>query len=205
MEFIADLLFSWGYWGIFLVLMSGVFGPPIPDEIFLIIIGYWAFGGTLAFFPSLALVITGSLTGTGLNYLVGRFCLYSTRLIKIQNSPALASNLQRAQDLVQRFGPGLFVGSYFLPGLRHWVPVGAGLLQARPGPFGFGAGIGAILWSTAYLALGYWLAQNGVTLPASFGPGPYLAIPGVALIILAVWLTRRKLAAEKSPEISNRI
>ena len=205
MEFITDLLSSGRYYGIFLVLMSGMFGPPIPDEIFLIIIGYWAFGGTLEFIPSLALVITGCLAGTLLNYLVGRFCLFSTKLIKIQNSPRLASKMRRAQDLVKRFGPGIVGCSYFLPGLRHWVPVVAGLLKAPPVPLGLGAGLGAILWSTAYLGLGYLLAKTGVTLPASLGLSPYLAIPGGALIIFAVWLTRRKLAGEKSAEVSTRI
>jgi membrane protein DedA with SNARE-associated domain len=205
MELITDLLSSASYFGIFLVLMSGVFGPPIPDEIFLIIIGYWSFGGSLDFFPSLALIITGSLAGTFLNYLVGRFCLYSTKLIKIPNSPRLASKMLTAQDLVKRFGPGLVGGSYFLPGLRHWVPVMAGLLKARPGPFGLGAGLGAVLWSTVYLTLGYFLAKNGVTLPSSLDHSLYLAIPGSAIILLAVWLARRKLWGEKSAEVSTRI
>jgi len=191
MECITDLLSSARYYGIFLFLISGVFGPPIPDEILLIIIGYWSFGGTFEFFPSLALVITGSLIGTFLNYLVGRFCLYSTRLIKIQNSPRLASKMLGAQNLIKRFGPGIVLGSYFLPGLRHWIPLVAGLLKAPPVSLGFGAGLGSILWSTAYLGLGYFLAKHGVTLPASLEPGFYLAIPGLALIFLAVWLTRR--------------
>jgi membrane protein DedA with SNARE-associated domain len=81
----------------------------------------------------------------------------------------------------------------------------AGLLKAPPASFGCGAVIGAIFWSTAYLALGYLLAKNGVTLPASLGHSPYLAIPGGALIFLAVWLTRRKLEGEKSAEVSTRI
>jgi membrane protein DedA with SNARE-associated domain len=205
MEFITDLLSSYGYYGIFLFLVIGCFGPPIPDEILLMVIGYLSFEGTFEFFFSLPVVITGSLAGIILDYLVGRFCLYSVRLVKMQSSRGLALKMRRAQDLVKRFGPGIVVGSYFLPGLRHWVPVMAGLLKAPPGPFGCGAVIGAILWSTAYLALGYLLAKNGVTLPASLGHSPYLAIPGVALIILAVWLTRRKLAGEKPGEVSTRI
>jgi membrane protein DedA with SNARE-associated domain len=196
MEFLTDLLSTWGYCGIFLILLSGVFGPPVPDEILLIMIGYWSFGGTLEFFPSLALVIIGSLAGTCLNYLVGRFCLFSTKLIKLQNSPSLASKMRRARGLVDRFGPSIVLGSYFLPGLRHWVPVAAGLLKAPPVPLGLGAGLGAVLWSTAYLGLGFLLAQNGVTLPASLGRSSYLAIPGIALIFFAVWLTRRKFERE---------
>jgi len=186
-------------------LVIGCFGPPIPDEILLIVIGYLSFGGTFEFFVSLLVVITGSLSGITLDYLVGRFCFYSIRRVKMQSARRLACKMRRARDLVQGFGPSIVVGSYFLPGLRHWVPVAAGLLQAPPGPFGLGAGLGAILWSSAYLSLGYLLAQNRVTLPASLGHSPYLAIPGFALIFLAVWLTRRKLAGEKSAEISTRI
>lgn len=195
MECVTDLLSSARYYGIFFILLSGVFGPPIPDEIFLIIIGYCSFGGALEFFPSLALVITGSLGGTFLNYLVGRFCLYSAKLIKRQSTPCLASKMRRAQDLVKRFGPGVVAGCYFFPGLRHWAPVVAGMLKAPPALLGFGAGIGTILWSTTYLTLGYFLAKNGVTLPVSLDQSPYLAILGFGapLIFLAVWLTKRKL------------
>ncbi|MFZ5453466.1 MAG: DedA family protein [Thermodesulfobacteriota bacterium] len=185
--------------------MSGIFGPPIPDEILLIIIGYWSFEGTFGFFASLGLVVSGCLGGTWLNYLVGRFCLYSGRWFKLPNSPRLAARMQRAQGLVTRFGPGIVLGCFFLPGLRHWVPVVAGLLRAPLVPFGLAAGLGAVLWSTAYLVLGYYLAQNGVALPASADDTLLLVIPGVALILLAVWLAWRKLEGEKSPAVSPKV
>jgi len=40
-------------------------------------------------------------------------------------------------------------GCYFLPGLRHWAPVVAGMLKAHPARVGVAAGLGALLWSTA--------------------------------------------------------
>jgi membrane protein DedA with SNARE-associated domain len=186
-------------------LVIGCFGPPFPDEILLIVIGYLSFGGTFDYFFSLLVVTTGSLCGIILDYLVGRFCLYSLRLVKVQSPRRLALKMRRAHDLVKRFGPGIVLGSYFLPGLRHWVPVVAGLLKAPPIPFGLGAGLGAILWSSAYLALGYLLAEKGVTLPASLEHSSYLAIPGLAFFSLAVWLTKRKFREEKSAEVSSRI
>ncbi|MDD2903183.1 MAG: DedA family protein [Syntrophales bacterium] len=185
--------------------MSGVFGPPIPDEILLIILGYWSFEGTLGFFASLGLVIAGSLGVTMLNYLVGRFCLYSGRWFKLPNSPRLAAKMEKAQGLVKRCGPGIVLGCYFLPGLRHWVPVVAGLLKAPPGLFAGAAGLGAILWGTVYLALGYFLAKHGVTLPTSADAPLFLVIPGVALLFLAVWLAWKKLEGEKSAAVSPRI
>lgn len=205
MELITDLLSSWGYLGILLIFLSGVFGPPIPDEIFLIMMGYWSFGGTPEFFPSLALAITGSLGGTGLNYGVGRFCGFSAKLLKIQNSPRLAAKVLFAQDLVKRFGPGMVAGCYFLPGLRHWAPLVAGMLKAPPARVGVWAGLGSLLWSSAYLGLGYTLAMKGLALPTSLDPGFYWAIFGVALVLLAVWLARRKWERERSAEISTNI
>jgi membrane protein DedA with SNARE-associated domain len=201
MEVITDLLASLGYYGIFLVLLSGIFGPPIPDEIFLIMIGYWTFEGAFAFLPSLALVTTGSLGGTAVNYLVGRCCGYSAKVIKMEISPRLASRLLEARDLVKRFGPGIVTGCYFLPGLRHWAPLVAGMLKAHPARVGFWAGVGALLWSSAYLGLGYTLARKGLALPTSLDPGCHWVIIGIALVLLAVWLARRKWERDKSAEI----
>jgi len=205
MEFITDLLSSWGYSGIFFFLVIGCFGPPIPDEILLMVIGYLAFGGTFELSFSILVVATGSLGGAILNYLLGRFCLYSSRLVKIQRYCRLESKGRRTRELIKRFGPGLVLACFFLPGLRHWVPVGAGMLKAPPAPFGFGAGIGAILWSSAYLTLGYLLAKNGVTMPVSLSHSHYLAIPGAAVIILTVWLIKKRFRGEKTVEVSSRI
>jgi len=204
MEFITDLLSSWGYYGIFLFLVIGCFGPPIPDEILVIVIGYLAFGETFELSVSLLVVATGSLGGAILNYLFGRFCLYSTRLAKVRSHCRLESQVERARELIQRFGSGLVLGCFFLPGLRHWVPVGAGMLKAPPAPLGFGAVIGAILWSSAYLALGYLLAKNGVSVPVSLSPGHYLAITGSVVIILSIWLLAKKFRGEKTVKVSPR-
>lgn len=192
MEFIISLISSYRYYGIFFFLLAGCFGPPIPDELLLLVIGYVSFGGTFDFSSVLPLVIAGSLAGTIVNYLVGRFFLYAVKRLKRESSPGLACRMRQAQDLVKRFGPGIVLCSYFLPGLRHWVPVVAGMLKADPAAFGCWAGLGAILWSTAYLTLGYLLARSGVSLPATDSPGLYLAIPGIVFLFLAVWLTRRK-------------
>lgn len=173
-------------------MLIGCFGPPIPDELLLMVIGYLSFGGTFDFSLVLPLVIAGSLAGTIVNYLVGRFCLYAAKRLKRERSPRLACRIRQAQDLVKRFGPGIVFCCFFLPGLRHWVPVVAGMLKADPAILGFWAGLGAILWSAAYLTLGYLMAQSGAGLPAADSPGLYLAIPGIAFLLLAVWLTRRK-------------
>jgi membrane protein DedA with SNARE-associated domain len=199
MEFITDLLSSYGYYGIFLVLVIGCFGPPIPDEILLIAIGYLAFGGSFDLLRSHLVVITGSFTGIILDYLIGRFLFHSLIQGWIRRSPRLAARMERAQDLVQRFGPGIVAAGYFLPGLRHWVPVVAGLVKAPAGLFGLGAGSGAILWSMTYLTLGYLLAANGVTLAALNHPGMYLAIPGVVFLLLAGRLIKRKFPGEGKP------
>lgn len=202
---ITESLSSWGYYGIFLFFVIGCFGPPIPDEILLIVLGYLTFGGAFEFFLVLLVVISGSLGGIVVDYLVGRLCLYSARLAQFRWFRALEPGMRRGQDLVKRCGPGIALGSYFLPGVRHWVPVAAGLMKAPPVSLTCGAGLGAVLWSAAYLYLGYFLAQKGAALPASLSPGPYLAIPGGLLILGMIWLAARKFRGEKSAGVTTEI
>ncbi|MET0515741.1 MAG: DedA family protein, partial [Nitrospiraceae bacterium] len=67
-----DWITRYGYAGIFLLLMLGIFGLPVPDEALLTFVGYLSFKGELALLPSLASAFLGSATGISLSYGIGR-------------------------------------------------------------------------------------------------------------------------------------
>ena len=196
MAAILNFLYAAKYWGIFGFFLIGVFGPPFPDEFLLILIGYLSWEGSLDFLSSLGVISAGSVGGIMVDYLLGRFSLYFFRQIKVPRARRLARRVKGVQDLVKLYGSGLVVCSYFLPGLRHLVPLAAGMLQVRPALVGVGAGCGALLWSVAYLSLGYLLASRGVSGPAAVPPSLYLALPGAAFLLLTVWLLKRKYRGE---------
>ena len=71
-----DIGFEWitryGYAGIFVLLMLGIVGLPVPDEALLTFVGYLSFKGELAVVPSLVAAFLGSSTGISLSYGIGR-------------------------------------------------------------------------------------------------------------------------------------
>src|SRR5207247_11335425 len=69
---VTQWITSYGYFGIFFLLIFGIIGLPVPDEWLLVISGYLAFKNVLGLFPTLAIAAIGSATGLTVSYLLGR-------------------------------------------------------------------------------------------------------------------------------------
>jgi hypothetical protein len=71
-----DALLNWipeyGYPALFLLLMLGIVGLPIPDETLLTFSGYLIFKNQLAWMPTMATAFFGSIRGITISYLIGR-------------------------------------------------------------------------------------------------------------------------------------
>ena len=57
--------------GIFFLLMFGIIGLPIPDEVLLTFSGYLVFKGQLAMAPTIASAFLGSICGVSVSYGIG--------------------------------------------------------------------------------------------------------------------------------------
>jgi len=68
----AGLLAHWGYGAIFVVVVLGNIGFPVPEETILALGGYLAQRGTLRLGIVLAIGILSAVTGDGLGYWFGR-------------------------------------------------------------------------------------------------------------------------------------
>ena len=125
-----DAGFEWitryGYAGIFLLLMLGIVGLPVPDETLLTFVGYLAFKGKLALLPSVTAAFLGSSTGISLSYGVGRVA--GSRVVT-KLSPLLhlsAEHIEKGRVWFQRWGKWALIIAYFVPGVRHLVALLAG-------------------------------------------------------------------------------
>ena len=58
-ELVNDLIMHYGYIAVFFMLMLGIIGLPIPDEIAMMLIGYFTHIGTLDFTFSIIICFTG--------------------------------------------------------------------------------------------------------------------------------------------------
>ena len=150
----------YGYAGIFLLLMLGIVGLPVPDETLLTFVGYLTFKGELALLPSLAAAFLGSSTGISLSYGVGRL-VGSQAVVKLGPRLHLSpEHLSQGQIWLQRWGKYALIIAYFVPGVRHLVALLAGASNLPLRVFAPFAYCGALLWSATFIAVGYGLGEE---------------------------------------------
>jgi membrane protein DedA with SNARE-associated domain len=183
METFSGFIISYGYLAVFAWLMVGICGVPVPDEVLLFFIGYLVFQGEMHFWPATAVVIAGSCVGLAVNYLIGRAC--SDRLCTWLErvAPHRLQKLTRITAMLDRSGGVVLFWSFFVPGIRHWATVGAGVLKVSPTVGGIFVFPAIMLWSIAFIWLGYHVAQTGADGPQNLP----LFLQGIsAVVILAV-------------------
>jgi membrane protein DedA with SNARE-associated domain len=160
MEPIFHWIAQYGYVAIFTLLMLGVIGLPVPDEILLTFAGSLVFKHQLAFAPTLATAFLGSVCGISFSYGLGRgLGLYVLnalgRFLHIDQS-----KLDHVRAWYQRRGKYALLFGYFLPGIRHLVAFVAGSSKLRFTVFAPFAYTGALLWSASFVTLGYFLGEQ---------------------------------------------
>jgi membrane protein DedA with SNARE-associated domain len=179
---LTQLLMQYGYPALFLLLMLGIIGLPAPDETLLTFCGYLIYSGRLQFALTFATGFCGSAAGITISYFLGaRFARYV---------PLSAGRLLKTEQLFERYGPPLLTFGYFVPGVRHFTAVAAGMSRLPFPKFALFAYFGAALWVVTFLTLGYfvgdgWLHSSEVIHRYVLG-----GTASAAVILAAIWLVR---------------
>ena len=72
-EWIANLVASWGYPGVFLLMVLENLFPPIPSELIMAAAGFAAARGEMSLIPLLVAAVAGTLAGNIAWYEAGRW------------------------------------------------------------------------------------------------------------------------------------
>ena len=152
-----ELLVRYGGAVLFLAQMLGIFGLPIPDELLLTISGALVRRGTLNGLTTFAAAISGCIAGITLSYVLGR----SVGAPTVQRfAGSHAQTLAIAQGWFRRFGKWVLAFGYFVPGVRHVTAIAAGSAPLEYPVFAAYAYPGAVLWSTTFIAVGYYAGNQ---------------------------------------------
>jgi membrane protein DedA with SNARE-associated domain len=191
MQIVFTWLAQFGYPALFWLLLLGIVGLPVPDETLLTFCGYLIYSGRLHPAWTYAAALCGSSCGITISYVLGarwgnvviaRFGKYVY---------ATPQRVERTQRLFNRFGPLLLTTGYFIPGLRHFTAIVAGISRVPYLKFALFAYAGAAMWVALFLWLGYFFGERWQHTSDVFHH--YLVITLVSLAILAaiIWLIRR--------------
>lgn len=152
---IVDLVATWGYSGIFLMMFVESSFVPFPSEVAMIPAGYLASQGQMSATLAVIAGIAGSLCGALLNYQlalrlglpvlerVGRYFLLRPE------------SFEAAERYFENHGEVTTFVARLIPGVRQLISVPAGLARMNIPRFLLYTGLGAGIWSTILVALGY--------------------------------------------------
>jgi membrane protein DedA with SNARE-associated domain len=156
-QHLLDWLARYGAPVLFAAQVFGIFGLPIPDELLLTVSGALVRRGDLALGPIVLAAIGGSSSGITLSYLLGRTVgvIGLRRFVHVHEE-----SFRRAERLFERFGGWLLAFGYFIPGVRHVTAILAGSTRVGFPFFAKCAYPGAVLWSAAFLSLGYYAGNE---------------------------------------------
>ncbi len=173
---------AYGYYGLFGVLVVGIFGLPVPDETLLVFSGFLAYRGVWSLLPVCAIALVASVCGITVSYLLGRTAGAALVRRKGQRLHLTPERLERVHGWFCRFGRWTLVFGYFVPGLRHLTAMVAGtsrLELTRFAPFAYA---GALIWSQTFVLAGYFLGESWHKVR---GLIPWLALALVTALLLA--------------------
>jgi membrane protein DedA with SNARE-associated domain len=180
--------------GLLLIFLSAgieyVF-PPFPgDTVMLaaaVLVGRWEWSLPLVF----SVVMAGSLVGAALDFLLGKW-LHAWRAGKDRKADkALAVIL----DGFKRWGIWLIAVNRFLPGIRAFFFIAAGMAGFRLIPVMAMAFVSALAWNVLIMLVGLYVASQYDRLKGFFGAYNmvvWIVMGVVTLALAAWWLIRRR-------------
>lgn len=169
----------YGYPAIFFLLIGGIVGFPVPDQLLLIVSGYLVLTNALSMTPTLIAAILGSICGITLSYFLGRGSssyLSKTRFV--------GGRLENARAWFERFGGWTLVFGYFVPGIRNLIGFTSGMMRLKVRFFAPYAYAGAIVSSLTCVGLGYFLGSQASWVLTSLGRFALLAIAAAAIFFI---------------------
>jgi len=195
-----DLLIKHGYLIVFFAVMAEQIGLPLPSTPILIAAGALAGLGDIHLAPALILAITASVLSDSLWFWFGG--RRGTSILAFLSRTSLEPEiyLKRARSAYSRHGSSAILAAKFVPGLSAVVPPLAGLSRLAWWKFLLLDAVAALLWSGAYVLLG-WTFRDQIEILASslerFGAWMAILIATLfAFYLLKKYRDRRRIYRE---------
>lgn len=179
---LVEIIKAWGYIGLFFIVFaeSGLFfGFFFPGDSLLFTAGFLASQNFLNIWVLAPLMVTAAILGDSTGYLMGN--KFGDWLMKKKDSLFFKRRyLLEAQAFYEKHGGKTIVLARFVPAVRTFAPIAAGMAKMDYGRFISFNVWGGILWGAGMTGLGYFL---GSVIP---DVDKYLLPIVAAIIILSV-------------------
>lgn len=156
---IMELINSYGYFGIVLLIALENIFPPIPSEIILTFAGFVTLSSNLGIIESVLAATAGAVIGAIALYAFGRI-LTRERLVRFVESRIgrilrlKISDIDKAEALFSRHGHKTVFFGRCVPVVRSLVSIPAGMTKMPLHSFLLFTTLGTLIWNTVLIILG---------------------------------------------------
>ncbi|MGL4522078.1 MAG: DedA family protein [Bacilli bacterium] len=199
-NWIMDIIESYGYIGVFLLIMLENIFPPIPSEVILTFSGFMT--------VSTSLTTTGVVIASTLGSVVGAIALYG--IGTLLNAERLSSiitkwghllrlrveDVTRTQKWFDKYGIWTVFFCRFIPLIRSLISIPAGMAKMNIGAFFLFTTLGTVLWNFALIQTGAILGDSWETVlhyMEYYSTFIYIGIAiAICAIIIFIWKRNKK-------------
>ncbi|CAH2461752.1 MULTISPECIES: DedA family protein [Bacillus] len=154
MELVQQVITDYGYLAIFLMLLLGIVGLPIPDEVIMTVVGYFTNINVLNYELAILVSFVGALLGMVISYMIGKkagrpFIDKYGKWVGLKEK-----RMSKVAKWMEKYGPYSLVLGYFIPGVRHITCYLSGVSKMNLKTYILFAAIGAFLWCFTFITIG---------------------------------------------------
>lgn len=159
-NFLVETIGGLGYVGIFLLMFLESSFFPFPSEVVMIPAGYLASKGEMNIYLAILCGVLGSLAGALFNYYLA-ITLGRKAILKFGRYLFMdETKLRKVENYFKDHGHISTFSGRLIPGIRQYISLPAGLGRMNIFVFSLYTTLGAAIWATILVFLGYFLGER---------------------------------------------
>ncbi len=191
-ESFLQLLRTYGYGLLFLVVGLESLGVPVPGETALIAAAALAARGHMKIALVVAVAAAAAILGDAGGYWIGRrggiaFVRRYGRIFRMNDA-----KLEHVKRFFERHGAKTVFFGRFIALLRTWAALFAGMGCMPYGRFTIYNASGGIVWAGTFGAIGYLFGRNLERLQSIVGDASWALAVAVVVIAIGLWIWHRR-------------
>ncbi len=190
-SYITHFISIGGYPSIILLMALESMIAPIPSEAVMPFVGFLISSGKFNFWPAVIFSTLGSIIGSLISYYMGA---YGGRLVIEKWGKYLLLNkhhLDITEKFFNKYGEKAIFASRFIPVVRHFISIPAGVGKMKIGKFILYTVVGAGMWNAFLTYVGMQLGDNWNSLERYTKYGDAIIILAI-LIAIGYFIYKRK-------------
>jgi membrane protein DedA with SNARE-associated domain len=182
---VKNTVASWGYSGIFGLMVLESSSLPVPSEVILPFSGYLVSIGQLNFWVTVAVATVAAIIGSLIDYYIGLKGVEALAKRRVLGRFLFSKDqLALASKWFDKYGAIIIFLARLIPGIRTLISFPAGAAKMPITKFLVFTVAGCLLWNSVLIYVGYYLGSNWTEVA---GFSHYIIIAVIAaLVALAV-------------------